>query len=519
MLYGGTTLIYSTGKKKLGHPRLFFGGGAKGQVLTPEVLFGNTTAPFVKNPLHNYECYLEYVYEGYFLHTAVATYLCRAVEEFVERKTCKPYEILVVNMPPQHGKSMAITEALPSWYLSKNPLHRVIEISYNRQFAAHFGRRNREKLLHFGAALGTGLAKSPRSSSEFELDNQIGGMLSTGVFAGITGRACNLMVIDDPIKNRREADSERYRDRIFEEWQNTFKTRLAPGAKVVLIQTRWHEDDLAGRILNSEKWVQHINLPCEAEENDPLERPVGAPLAPELGKDAAWLAAYKQSFESKEGTRTWNALFQGRPSAAQGEILKRSWWQFYQYNAPPNITQAVISVDAAFKNTPSSDYVSVQTWGRHGVKIYLLAEDTRRMSFTETLNAIRTASRACPTAAILIEDKANGSAIIDILAKEFVQILPVEPKGGKIARVNAISAAIEAGNVYLPEGAPFTGRFVEECAAFPNGTHDDRVDAMSQALNRLVLHSWAQEEKEKPKRKLPKELETEQHYTGGVMNW
>ena len=155
-------------------------------------------------------------------------------------------------------------------------------------------------------------------------------MISRGVMSGVTGRPCNLMIIDDPIKNRQEADSDTYRKRLWDEWDASFKTRLFAGAKVIIIQTRWHEDDLFGKLLTNETYVEAINLPCEAEEDDPLKRNIGDPLAPEIGKDKHWLDEFKKGYAEKEGQRTWYALFQGHPTIQGGSLFKRDWFKYYE---------------------------------------------------------------------------------------------------------------------------------------------------------------------------------------------
>ena len=184
-------------------------------------------------------------------NTRLSRFLADTVQKFIETQTGNAYDILVVECPPQHGKSMSLTEAFPSWYLGKYPTNRVIEASYNEETAERFSRRNKEKILNYGGALfGIGIGDINRST-EFELDNHQGRMISRGIMSGITGNPANLLLIDDPIKNRVEADSPTTRSRIWDEWQNSLKSRLAAGAKVVLIMTPWHEDDLAARILRS----------------------------------------------------------------------------------------------------------------------------------------------------------------------------------------------------------------------------------------------------------------------------
>ena len=445
----------------------------------------NVSEAYLQLCRQNYRAYVYHVHHGLWKPGRAISFVCDKVQEFVERKTDAPYEILVISLPPQHGKSMAITETLPSWALGRHPLWRVIEISYSEDFAVRFGRRNMAKVEEFGGLFNIKLADSPRNATDFELSNHVGGMISRGITSGVTGQPCNLMIIDDPIKNQMEADSETYRERIHNEWISSFRTRLAPGAKVILIQTRWHEDDLAGRLIDQEPNIEVLNLPCEAEENDPLGRAVGDSLAPEIGKDNNWLVQFKAAYSGSQGTRAWNALFQGRPTSAEGNLFKREWWQYY--SEAPEMMETILSVDATFKDGKNNDYVAIQAWGKREANCYLLDAIKKHMDFPETVEAIRAMKAKWPKARlVLVEDKANGSAIIQVLRRDISGIVAVNPEGGKVARANAVSGAIEAGNVWLPKYGAFTADFVEECAAFPTGAHDDQVDAMTQALNRLI---------------------------------
>lgn len=438
-------------------------------------------AAFIAYCKRDYKAYVAYVHHNTWTAGKAVSYICDTVQDFLEKKTGNAYDILVLSMPPQHGKSMTITETLPSWYLVNNPNKRVIEISYSEDFAQLFGRRNRAKLKEYGGLFGIQLANSPNSNVEFETTAG-GGMISRGITSGVTGRPCDLMIIDDPVKNRMEADSETYRTRIWDEWQDSFKTRLFAGAKVIIIQTRWHEDDLAGRIIKNEPNVTVLNLPCEAEADDPLGRPVGDALCPEIGKDNKWLADYKKSYEG--GSRTWNALYQGHPTIEEGNILQREWWQRYELDELPVVNRVVISVDATFKGDSSSDYVAITVWGKKNADIYLIDMVHMQMDFVKTMTAVQRMTYKYPNyQAIYIEDKANGAAIISVLRRKISRIIGVTPMGGKIARVNAISGIIESGNVWIPKTA-WGDAFIDEAAAFPKGAHDDMVDSMSQCLMR-----------------------------------
>ena len=394
-------------------------------------------------------------------------------------------QYIAINMPPRHSKSMTITETLPSYYLGNFPEERVIEISYSDTFARRFGKKNKEKVKQYESDLfDIQISKESSAHDEWLLDNEIGGMISRGVLSGITGMGADLMIIDDPIKNREEADSETHRGKIWDEWIDSFSTRLHPGAIVILILTRWHEDDLQGRLLSKEygeplPW-QVYNLPLEAEEDDVIGRAVGEPLWPER---------YGLEFiqERKRYPSSFNSLYQGRPTAAEGNLLKRKWWQYY--DTLPKMVHIIMSIDATFKDEADSDFVCIQVWGKNGADMYLIDNLKARMNFPTTLQAIRNMVRKYPKAhAKLVEDKANGPAIISMLKNEIGGMIPVNPQGGKVARVNAVSPYIESGNVYLPRYAPWTQDFVEECASFPQGKNDDQVDAMSQALNRFIYY-------------------------------
>jgi predicted phage terminase large subunit-like protein len=436
--------------------------------------------------IRKYSAYVNYVHKGRWIPGKHLLFICDKVQEFIEVYTGHPYDILIIQMPPQHGKSMTVTETLPSWYLGKFPKNRVILASYNDETGERFTRRNKEKIRQYGKALFDIEIGQIDRATEFELTNNVGRMISRGIMGGITSNPANLIIIDDPIKNRQEADSETYRNRVWEEWQNTIKTRLAANAKIIVIMTRWHEDDLAGRIIENESNVTLINLPCEAEENDPLGRAPGDSLFPEIGKDNKWLAEFKKGYQTLEGNRAWLALFQGRPTAVEGNMIKRDWWKYYT-SLPEQFDTIVQSWDMTFKDTDGSDYVVGQVWGSCGANIYLIDQVRARMDFPTTIQAFLDLTRKYPKATTkLVEDKANGSAVIAMLTHKVGGIIPVTPKESKQARVSAVSPLIEAGNVHLPLNAPFTNGFVEECSSFPNGAHDDQVDCMSQALQRFM---------------------------------
>ncbi len=451
-----------------------------------------------------YSEYLAYAYGDSWIRTRLSSFLAKRIQYFIETDTGHAYDILIIECPPQHGKSMTVSESLPSWYLGRHPDENIILASYDSDFAERFCRKNKEKIKSCGRNLfGIEIGAIDRAG-EFELGNGKGRMISRGIMSGITGNPANLIIIDDPVKNQQEADSPAYRNRVWSEWQASLKSRLAAKGKVVVIMTPWTDDDLAARIIRSEKNVQLIRLPVEAEENDPIGRAVGESLCPELGKDDQWLNDFKASYitDPQGGQRAWTALYQCSPRQEEGNLVRRDWWKFYDPEEQIQFGTEIISVDASFKGDDSSDYVSIQVWGKRAQDYYLRYCLNKRLNFPDTVEAIKTIYRLFPRArTVLIEEAANGPAIIQTLQREMF-IISVTPLGGKISRVNAISPAIESGHVFLPDPAkaPWVSDYVDQWTAFPNSKYDDMVDATSQALARMIYSSgeiW-EEEKQQP---------------------
>ena len=432
--------------------------------------------------------------------------LCDRVQEFVEKKTDKAYEIMIINTPPQHGKSTTVTETLLSWYIMKHPDESVIQVSYGDDLAERFGKRNLEKVKEHGHLFGVDVDPKKATSREFQILGHKGRVISKGIGSGLTGHSGHLIVIDDPIKNRSEADSERTRESVWSEFKDSILSRTQAGSKVILIMTRWHEDDLAGRILERMPDVTtYVNYECECvSEDDPLGRrprtkdQMGEALCPEIGKGDEWLREFKAAYiegdvsdeEGGGGIRSWEALYQGHPTIQEGNILKKSWWQYYDHKdyeeGNLRFDNIVLSVDATFKDGEKNDYVAIETWGKRENKFYLLDLVNEHLDFTGTINMLRLKIAQHPRlGAIYIEDKANGPAIITSMKNEVAGIIPVSPDASKESRVNAVSFLIQAGNVYLPKDKSYTKPFIEQCAKFPNDKHDDMVDAMSMALDKL----------------------------------
>lgn len=415
-----------------------------------------------------------------------------------------PDSRLIVSMPPQEGKSQAISRRFPLWGLTQNPDLRIAVASYEANIARRWGRSVRDDITHHQDRLGLRVRQDLSAQNEWQLEGSDGGMFTAGVGGAMTGRAVDLMVIDDPVKNREQADSPTYRNRAWEWYTDTVETRLSPGASVVIVLTRWHEDDLAGRLIKEHPGVWEVlNIPAQAvTDDDPLNRQPGEFMVSARGRTQKQWEARKQAV----GPKTWAALFQGNPTPDEGGVFPSEWptydkplW-FEKPNGERIITQLhngqhhhelLMSWDLTFTGSKTSDYVVGQVWFREDAHVYLLDQFRKRIDFNGTLEAIREMKARWPQAgAVLIEAAANGHAAINMLQSSVPGIVPVTPRGSKEARADAVSPFIHAKNVWLPSAdlVPNITQLREEALNFPHGANDDAVDAMTQALNQLFIH-------------------------------
>lgn len=422
---------------------------------------------------------------------------------------------LMWTMPPQEGKSVRVSRFFAHWLLIQNPHRRIAIVSYADALARRWGRAIRNDIIGH-SELGLRISADTGAANEWQLDGYDGGVITAGIEAGLTGRPVDVLIIDDPLKGQKEADSETYRELCKDFWRTTASTRLGENSIVVIVMTRWHEDDLVGWLRTEQpaRW-RLINVPAQAEHDpdrgteckcggmvcagdDVLGREPGEYMVSARGRTVEGWTIRKID----AGSRGWNALYQGRPSPQEGAVLKREWWKFYSTpRAMPKADgsmyaigadQVLISLDAAFKDTDQSDYVVFGVWARRGAETWLLDIKRDRMDFPATIATFKQLCAKWPQASMkLVEDKANGPAVIATLAKEVPGMVPYSPIDSKLARAYSVSPFIEAGNVWLPDpvalDAPWVSDFVEECAGFPNATHDDQVDMTTQALIRLYL--------------------------------
>jgi len=429
--------------------------------------------------------------------------VCKAIDKFITDVNAGRRPVLILQAPPQHGKSEMVSRKLAAFLLGLLPSLRIGAATYSKEKANDFGqdvRRNLHSVEH-GRLFPRSIAKNRfdvSRMSEFTAPGGTGSYVGVGVGSGLTGRPVDIGIIDDPTKDQQEALSEVTKESHWNWYQSVFSTRLSENSGQIIMATSWAEDDLPARIIALYKdnprltllQFPALNYPDETGYNSKM--PAGA-LVPGL-KSEAFLREQKATMSDY----WWSALYQQSPKSIGGNVFKESGIQFYLPKDLPKIWDIVLdSWDCTFKDTDGTDYVVGGKWGKRGANSYLLQLRRDRMSFTRTAKEVKELQKVEPfSPQILIEDKANGPAVIDFLKMEVSGILPIEPEGPKLARAHAVTSPWEARNVWLPHPdiAPWVGSvngdhkpgtYLSELLRFPAGANDDQVDMTTQALRKL----------------------------------
>ena len=430
--------------------------------------------------------------------------LCRHVEEWA----IGDLKRLMVFMPPGSGKSEIVSRALPAWIVGKNPNAMIMATSYGASLASDMNRdvqriieSNTYKRIFPDTRLNErnivtlGGGNYLKNSEVFEVVGHKGYYKCAGVGGSITGKRFFYGIIDDPLRSRADAESVTTREKLWNWYRNDFYTRrLNQDAKVLITLTRWHADDLAGKLLEQARkeskitpW-RVIKFPMIAEDDIEPEDPrsPGDPLWPWRFGDITEHEALK----AESGPYTWSSLYQQHPSPPGGSVFNRGKLMSNIYDVDPkelvkSMDVVIQSWDCSFKDSDGTDYVVGQVLGKKGADYHLFDQVRARMDFPSTIQAVRSLSAKWPESkGKYIEDKANGSAVISTLKREIPGLTPVEPEGGKLVRALAASPYVESDNVWLPAArfAPWIHDFIEELANFPNAKYDDQVDAFTQGM-------------------------------------
>lgn len=440
--------------------------------------------------LQDFICYLnpDYIVSDF------SRRVCAEIDRFLDDLNAGKRPLLVLQAPPQHGKSDIVSRYLPAYMLGRWPDKFVGLISYSSDLASDFAKDVREKLASsqyrkLFPPTGEQRKYSVDRADEVTAPNGAGSLISRGATGGLTGRPLSLAIIDDIVKNHEEALSEADRKKKWGVYETSIRTRRQEKSGVIVMATSWHDDDMPSRVIKQSTGKPNfkllrfpaINLPGETGYN------------PELAEGA--LVAGLKSLEFLQEQKNemskywWDAMYQQQPHPPGGNIFIADGVQYWSHaTLPEKFDKIVISWDCTFKEAETSDFVSGQVWAKKGEFDYLLARHKDRMTFTDTVRAVINLKKAFSKAhEILIEDKANGPAVIDVLKSQVPGVIAVEPDGSKEARAHAITNRWEARQIFLPppEQYPWVKDFIGEILGFPGLPHDDDVDSMTQAIRRL----------------------------------
>lgn len=479
--------------------------------------------------------------------------LAAILQQFHADVIAKKSPRVIIVAPPQHGKSELVSRRYPAWGMGKNPELCFIGASYNQDWAdglcrdvqrimdapdyrglfpsvkippKGYGGAQKRVADYFelieccplcghdawkeikGAALNRpAVAECENCKGKFKRRSHEGRYKGVGRGGSATGRPAHVLIIDDPLKDYAEAMSDTIRESCWEWYRNALRTRMQKGGGILVMLTRWHEDDLIGKLIQqmtssgeySEDWQVYV-FPAMAEQKQTDWRQPGEALCP-----TRYEVRDLRVMQANMSPAMWAALYQGRPVPLSGNIYEADKWRYYKTLPDIRDFDMILgSWDCTFKDTIAADFVAGHVYGISGARRYLLERVCEQMSYSLTKQAIREQKARWPMMSwILIEDKANGPAVIDELKNEISGIYAVDPAGGKIARAWAASADQASGNCYLPEPgsvmecpdgtrrtASWVVEYVKHFQKFPNVAHDDDEDAFSQALNFARLHGF-----------------------------
>ncbi len=424
--------------------------------------------------------------------------------EDVRRGRCKR---LIVNVPPRHLKSHAISIAFPAWLLGHDPTKQILSVTYAQDLSDDLARKSRTLMQSpfYEGLFDTRISRGREAVSDFETTDG-GYRLSTSIGGVLTGRGADIIIIDDPLKAA-DALSEPRRQSVNEWYDNTLRSRLnsQENGAIVIVMQRLHADDLVAHVQEHESW-ELLSFPAIAEQDEThefftpygrkrVQRKNGEILQPTLLSSTTLDAI-------RRGMTEYNfaAQYQQDPQPASGNIVKREWLKFYgPKEKPERFDQIIQSWDTANKDTELSNYSACTTWGLKGRQLFLLNVYRRKLDFPSLKRAVRDVAELHKANVVLIEDKASGISLIQELRAEHFSIVQAAPAldGDKIMRLHAQTTKIEGGFVLFPKEAPWLHAYLAELLAFPNSKYDDQVDstvfALAWSTSKAPRYDWTDE--------------------------
>ena len=434
-------------------------------------------------------------------------FLTDKAQQFVKDVKSGKNPRLFISMPPRHSKSETMTKKYPAWVIGNNPDFEIIIASYSMDLARDFGKIARDTYREHSKS-GTGIFNTVIDRDKSAGDNwgileHRGAVVSTGVGGSATGKGAHIAIIDDPFKNREDANSRLQRDKVWAWYQSTIRTRLAPGGGIIIIQTRWHEDDLVGRIVKemengTGETFESVVLPAIAEENDILGRKVGEPLWEErYGIDEL------ENIKKAIGSREFSALYQQKPQVEDGGLFKRQYFKYFDVkndfiianNKNVNIKDCFYfqTIDTAMSTHKNNDFTAIATFVcDREWNLYLVDLMLERLEVPDQWNVIKQYRHKYNLRFQAIESKSNGIGIIQQAKREGMPLKELKADTDKMTRALNISVMFENGKVFFNKKLEKLLELEEQLLKFPNAVHDDAVDVCSYAgivINDLIQNS------------------------------
>ena len=414
---------------------------------------------------------------------------------------------LMVFLPPRSSKSLICSKLFPAWYIGNFSNHEIMSVSHSDQLASDFGRTvrdivNTEKFQRIFK--GVALRSDVKAAGKWKT-NKNGSYYAAGVRSQVAGRGANVALLDD-VMSEEDSFSQTGRKYIKEWYPAGLRTRLMPNGAIIIINTRYHYDDLCGWLLKQEKTAEQntyswevISIPAWLNEEaaELLGLPVGSSYFPEW-KSNKILKIDEEEIRASNGARYWNSLYMQDPSPDDGGIIKKKYIQWWEYDEPPECQFIIQTYDTAFSTSRTADFSVIQTWGifndydeDYGFSshLILLGNTKGRYEYPELRRIAQDLYKEFRPDVCIIERKASGQSLIQDMRRAGLPVLDYLPDKDKIARVYASTPMMEAGRVWLPKNKVWADDLFSECMSFPNGSHDDQVDCLSMAIH-YMKDSW-----------------------------
>jgi predicted phage terminase large subunit-like protein len=420
---------------------------------------------------------------------------------------------LMVFLPPRSSKSVICSKLFPSWYIGRNPKHEIMTISHSDQLASDFGRSVRDivDMPEFTTVFnGVQLRQDVRASGKW-MTNKNGSYYAAGVRSQIAGRGAHIAILDDAMSEE-DAISSAGRKYIKEWWPSGLRTRLMPNGSIIIINTRYHHDDLCGWLLRQEEKMDIpfskrwdvIRIPAWLDRHSAklLDLPEGSSYFPEWKPDEV-LALDEQEIRATNGSRYWESLYMQNPMPDEGGIIKKNWVTWWEGHEPPRCDFIIQTYDTAFSTRTTADYSVIQTWGifnnidtneLNGVEtvtsnLILLGNMKGRYEYPELRRIASQEYRKHRPDICIVEKKASGQSLIQDMRKSGLPVLEYTPDKDKVSRVYSASPMFESRRVWLPKDRSWSNDLFDELIGFPYAQHDDQVDACIMAVH-YVKESW-----------------------------